>query len=93
MPRKPTQESETNKWIKANSDWLGPDHAPMVQQLRALAATQDAELAQLGRVQAATASAYRMAYRTIMEYKPLEQRQREALEAEDDALMEPAAWM
>lgn len=70
MPRKPTMIGETRKWIRENRDWLGRDHAPMLQQLKMLAETQDLELRTNGRVQSATASAYRHAFAAVLAMKP-----------------------
>lgn len=70
MPRKPTMIGETRKWIRENRDWLVRDHAPMLQQLKMLAETQDLELRTNGRVQSATASAYRHAFAAVLAMRP-----------------------
>lgn len=104
MPRKPTMLSETRKWIRDNADWLGRDHAPMLQQLKMLAETQDLELKTTGRVQSATASAYRHAFAAVTSMRPdpddlpmpVQQPTpaagaAQAAEDEDDELFGPAA--
>lgn len=69
-----TAQTDTETWIEANSDWLTADHQPMVGQLRMLADSMDAERAAKGFISAASANAYRMAYRTLMEVKHLGER-------------------
>lgn len=105
MPRKPTMIGETRKWIRENHDWLGRDHAPMLQQLKMLAETQDLELRTNGRVQSATASAYRHAFAAVLAMKPdaddlplpvpqpptSADAAQQAAEDEDDELFWPAA--
>ena len=91
MPRRPTQTSETNRWIRKNAHWLSDDQAPMVQSLRALAATMDHEL-NTGAIKAATASAYRAAFVTLLELRPNSQRLADQLNREDDSLMTPTEW-
>ena len=91
MPRKDTQVTTTNRWIRAQ-DWLGIDQGPMVQLLRGLAATMDRELDTTGQVKAATASAYRSAYQTLMDLRPNSQRIADQLAREDDSLMTPTDW-
>lgn len=91
----PAQENlrAANRWIRANQGWLTVDHDPMVQQLRTLARTMDAEYIASGRVNAATAGHYRQAYQCLMSFKPIEQRRRDRIEAETDSLMSPGAWL
>jgi len=104
MPRKPTMMSETRKWIRENADWLGRDHAPMLQQLKMLAETQDLELKTSGKVQSSTASAYRHAFGAVMSMRPdpddlpmpvqkptPAQLADDDAEADDDELFGPAA--
>lgn len=92
MPRRPTQLSETNRWCRKNAHWLGDDQAPMVQQLKALARTLDAELDQAGTVKAATASAYRATFLSLLDLRPNSQRIADQLAREDDSLLEPTTW-
>ncbi|MGK0541466.1 hypothetical protein [Propionimicrobium lymphophilum] len=92
MPRASTQTSETNRWIRKNKHWLSDDTAPMVQQLKALAKTIDTELADNGAIKAATASAYRATYLTLLELRPNSQKIADQLDREDDSLMKPTKW-
>lgn len=92
MPRASTQVSETNRWIRKNKQWLDDDTAPMVQQLKALAKTIDTELADNAAVKAATASAYRATYLTLLELRPNSQKLADKLTREDDSLMSPTRW-
>lgn len=60
MGRRATQATLTERWLRSNRDWLDPSH-PLVGQLRMLATTMDADMAEKGRIVPSAAAAYQKA--------------------------------
>lgn len=58
--------SDTNKFIRANKDWLSDDHAPAVSALKILAADIDGMKTAGERVMPSMLAQYGLTYRNLL---------------------------